>query len=664
MSFDTCLIPWILPPSLHLYYFCIRHWYDRIPCPNHGSQPWYESLTPWKSLSHTMLSQAHHVVPQESCQFASRQQVDVEQKSPELVSWGDDINMNTTTDPSSSSAQGYINSAPTVSVKSSGVIHGQTAVDSQKDKFSLQNHKPNIVHLASGASSALDPNCNEPSLLCLCCNGYSPQDNNSTYNLNYINNNTVTFQQQAEITQSSSDESYQEISHQDQQSSELAQFPHSNPSGEEVDQTEDEEDAHSRKEVLREEYADEDDTLIPSCWDCPPSLLEFSLSSFTSSSSTSISGCSDLESDCPDAISLSCQDFPPESQSACSLDDQLDDSILESCPPPQSTMHGRSHSGLWTPSSDSAEGERPQVEDDGLLDLQRLSESVEELGRAIHRQAAQLAQWDLEGYLELRGELDQLEVLGQENIPRGPEQVSAVFCGADLWDFRRPLDRETLSRPLDCSEAGAESSESSVYDDCVFPDACVSSPLLPSQQSAMLPIRDMDPPSFTYMNMNASTPSPPTTSSTNSSSPTFSNSSPSSSSSPPQEVKAPTSSLSIPPPQPIPYFTFHSSSTSGPPPIPPPRRKRQARLEALRRAGEQNGETPSSQRPPLPPPPPLPPAPPPPPQHTPFRRPAPMPTPPPPSFHALDDEIRKLLILAGVTQDELLKLGPEFGVGW
>ncbi|KAI1901521.1 hypothetical protein AGOR_G00035280 [Albula goreensis] len=37
--------------------------------------------------------------------------------------------------------------------------------------------------------------------------------------------------------------------------------------------------------------------------------------------------------------------------------------------------------------------------------------------------------------------------------------------------------------------------------------------------------------------------------------------------------------------------------------------------------------------------------------------------PPPPSFHALDDEIRKLLILAGVTQAELLKLGPELGVG-
>ncbi|KAJ8354834.1 hypothetical protein SKAU_G00224010 [Synaphobranchus kaupii] len=36
--------------------------------------------------------------------------------------------------------------------------------------------------------------------------------------------------------------------------------------------------------------------------------------------------------------------------------------------------------------------------------------------------------------------------------------------------------------------------------------------------------------------------------------------------------------------------------------------------------------------------------------------------PPPPSFHALDAEIRKLLVLAGLTQAELLKLSPELGV--
>ncbi|KAJ8267781.1 hypothetical protein COCON_G00129530, partial [Conger conger] len=281
-----------------------------------------------------MLSQARPAVPPpQPCQSTSHQQGEVEPKSPELGSWRDDINMNTTTNPSTSSHQGYANSGPAESIRSRGIDQGQAATDQQKESnLPLQNHKPNIVHLASDPSSALDPNCNEPSLPCLCCNGYSPQDNNSTYNLNYINNNTVTFRQQAQQSHSSSDESCQEGAHQAQQNPKLMQLPHSAPSGEEVDKTEDEdeEETHNRKEVSREDYADEDDTLIPSCWDCPPSLLEFSLSSFTSSSSTSISGCSDLESDCPDAISLSCQDFPPEQfHTSRSFEDQPHASVLE-----------------------------------------------------------------------------------------------------------------------------------------------------------------------------------------------------------------------------------------------------------------------------------------------------------------------------------------------
>ncbi|KAJ8334993.1 hypothetical protein SKAU_G00406320 [Synaphobranchus kaupii] len=614
-----------------------------------------------------MLSPAHPNVPPRPCQSTSHKQGGVEQKSPELGSWRDDINMNTTTNPTSSH-QGYANNGPAESVRSRGVDQSRSAVDPQKDSnFSLQNHKPNIVHLVADPSSALDPNCNEPSLPCLCCNGYSPQDNNSTYNLNYINNNTVTFGQQPQQTQSSSDESYQEDAHQAQQNPKLTQLPDSVPSGEEVDKTEDEEeDARSRTEVFHEDYADDDDTLIPSCWDCPPSLLEFSLSSFTSSSSTSISGCSDLESDCPDAISLSCQDFPPEqSHSAPSLDDESHTSLLESYPPPQLPLPGGLPSVLSTPSSDSSEGERPLEEDDGLLDLQRLSESVEELGKAIHRQAAQLAQWDLEGYLELRDELDHLEGPGRMNAQRsssglgGLEQVSFGFGEADPGDVGSLFGGETSSRPLDCSDAAAESSTSSVFDGCVFPDSFLSSRLLPPTVPTMLRVRDMDTPAFTYMNMNASTPSPPTTSYTYSSSPSFSAAS-SSSSLPGCKAKAPAPSFAVPPSQPIPYFTFHSSApsfTSLPPPIPPPRRKRQARLEALKKASE---GTPASKWLPLPPPPPLPPAASPP--CAVLRRKAPV-LPPPPSFHALDDEIRKLLILAGVTQDELLKLGPELGVG-
>ncbi|XP_035285443.1 uncharacterized protein LOC118233693 [Anguilla anguilla] len=611
-----------------------------------------------------MLSQPRPAVPPQPCQSAGREQGAVELKSPELGSWRDDINMNTTANTSASSHQGYANSGPAESVRSRAVDQGLAAVDQQKDcNFAVQNHKPNIVHLAADPSSALDPNCNEPSLPCLCCNGYSPQDNNSTYNLNYINNNTVAFGQQ---TQSSCNELYQEGAHQAQQTPKLTQLPHSAPSGEEVDKTDDEDDTQNRKEVSREDYADEDDTLIPSCWDCPPSLLEFSLSSFTSSSSTSISGCSDLESDCPDAISLSCQDFPPEqSHPAHSFDDRPHASVLESYRPRESPLPVGSPLVLSTPSSDSTEEERSLEDDDGLLDLQKLSESVDELGKAIHRQAAQLAQWDLEGYLELRDELDHLEGLGLRSDRQGLEQFGSVFGEANLGHDGCPSEGETSSRPLDCSDAGAESCASSVFDDCVFQDLFVCSPLLPPPQPTMLPVVDRDAPAFTYMNMNASTPSPPTTSSTYSSSPSFSIAS-SSSSSPPREAKAPSSSLSVPPSQPIPYFTFHSSAsslTSLPPPVPPPRRKRQARLEALKKASLQNDGTPASQRPPLPPPPPpLPPAAP--PARAPLDRPAPtLPAPPPPSFHALDDEIRKLLILAGVTQDELLKLGPELGVG-
>uniref|UniRef100_W5MGX1 RUN and SH3 domain containing 1 n=1 Tax=Lepisosteus oculatus TaxID=7918 RepID=W5MGX1_LEPOC len=52
-----------------------------------------------------------------------------------------------------------------------------------------------------------------------------------------------------------------------------------------------------------EDDEDEDDTLVPSCGDCPPSLLDFSLSS----SSSSISSCSDFESDSPNPLS------PPDS---------------------------------------------------------------------------------------------------------------------------------------------------------------------------------------------------------------------------------------------------------------------------------------------------------------------------------------------------------------
>ncbi|KAG9355338.1 hypothetical protein JZ751_000176 [Albula glossodonta] len=440
------------------------------------------------------------------------------------------------------------------------------------------------------------------------------QDNNSTYNLNYINNNTVSFGQQ-----------------------------------------------------LQQSHSD-----------------EFSLSSFASSSSTSISGCSDIESDCPDAISLSSQDFPPEQPHAPDPSAAQSNIESESHPTPHSSPPSHSPDEVFisapsSPSYGSAEHARLIGQDEGELELQRLSDSVDRLGRAIQRQAVQLAHWDLEDYLGLNDELDHLEGLGQIDSFRnasGPiklQEVSLGFDEADLAndvtrDLRFPFSRELLSNPLDYSESTVESSASLAYNESVFLDSFASSALRPPPQSPKRCPRDIDSQTFTYMNMNASTPSLPSTSSSS-----LSFSTASSSISPPCEDEAAGPSLSLPPSQPIPYFTLFNSTpslTSLPPPIPPPRRKRQARLEALRKAGNQGDSSslplsqPPSQPPPLPPPPPPPPLPtaPAPPPPAKLQRPTPS-LPPPPSFHALDDEIRKLLILAGVTQAELLKLGPELGVG-
>ncbi|KAJ8378607.1 hypothetical protein AAFF_G00238190 [Aldrovandia affinis] len=466
-----------------------------------------------------MLSPTRPSVPPRPRRATSHKQDAVEQKTPELGSWREDINMNTTTNTAVSPHHGYASNGPAESVRSRELVRAEPLWIS-KETAPFQYKSTN------------------------------PMDNNSTYNLNYINNNTVTFGQQLQQTQSSSDESHQEVAHKTQQNPNLTQLP----AGKEDDKTEESEDTENRTEVFRDEYADEDDTLIPSCWDCPPSLLEFSLSSFASSSSTSISGCSDLESDCPDAISLSCQDFPPElSHSDYPLAAQPHIALMESYPSPQSPLppcspNERFPSAPSTTSSDSSEGNGLLGQDDGGLDLQKLSDSVDELSKAIHRQAVQLARWDMEDYLGLSDELDHLEGRGQMS---------------KQWN-------------TSCS-GGIE--------------------------------------------------------------------------------------------EPIPYFTFYSSTpslSSAPHPIPPPRRKRQARLEALRKASNQDEGTPLPPPPPtsraLPLPPPLPPA-------TALPTPAVSRCPPtslpplPPSFHALDDEIRKLLILAGVTQAELLKLGPELGVG-
>ncbi|XP_066577210.1 histone-lysine N-methyltransferase SETD1A-like [Amia ocellicauda] len=143
----------------------------------------------------------------------------------------------------------------------------------------------------------IDPNCNEPAVPCLCCEPQPPhqphapphdQNHNHNHNRNrhysqqLDNNNTVAQPQPPPQRQQSPP-----LSRESREST-----------GEEEEEEEEEEDVDVDEEE-EEEEDDEDDTLVPSCADCPPSLLALSLSS----SSSSISSCSDFESDSPDPLS-------------------------------------------------------------------------------------------------------------------------------------------------------------------------------------------------------------------------------------------------------------------------------------------------------------------------------------------------------------------------
>ncbi|XP_059195321.1 uncharacterized protein rusc1 isoform X2 [Centropristis striata] len=596
----------------------------------------------------------------------------------------------------------------------------------------------------------LDPNCNEPSLPCLCCDGRSPQDNNSMFNHNHNNNNTISIRQQLKLPpppallpqRQDGKGAKEQPPSQAQAQLESSARPAASLENEgknadasadldnkknvKVEEEDDEEESSGDIDIDDDEEDadnddddddDDDDTLVPSCCDCPPSLLEFSLTSSTSSSSTSISSCSDLESDCADQSASMCSsndqdnlsvalspkdqapDRPPPSRSPPSLPLNRNPFILTSHSPvaPDSPDEGYP-SALDSPSPDylGVKGDS-EVTKLGLLDF---LESVGEFGKMERfSQVIQVARWDLEGEQHwdvLRDRLDHLDRLEKVNREVKLAYIARLHeKGFDLGD----LEEQDLSDVMDemgnidipwklyksgrgamgdsqeFSDAGVDLTAPSDCEDPLAPDSLTPSPVEPPPRPPKPPARHASVSSdlHTYINISRET-----TSMAVSTSPTLSTFSPNSSS--PTfttfrcEKPLPPSPPSIPPlptSKPVPYLTLYTTPSPPPsiptptPPIPPPRKRHLARKEAQRLAAlqAQHEKTPLSLPPPTTRPPPLPP----PPvisisSSSPPAIPPPPALPPPPSFHALDVEIRKLLMLAGLTQAELLKLSPELGV--
>ncbi|XP_054903663.1 uncharacterized protein rusc1 isoform X2 [Poeciliopsis prolifica] len=585
----------------------------------------------------------------------------------------------------------------------------------------------------------LDPNCNEPSLPCLCCDGRSPQDNNSMFNHNHNNNNTISIRQQlqlppppvVQLAQKRDGMKAKEPvpSHAEPSAQSAANLENDVKNADEnadvdnkktVDE-DDEEEMSSRDTAVEDDEDDEidsddddDDTLVPSCCDCPPSLLEFSLSSSTSSSSTSISSCSDLESDCADQCASMCFSQDQDHLSATlNLKDQLTEFkhpsslplnknpfSLTSCSPVASCSPDEGYpSALDSPSPDYL-GVKDNS-DVNKLDLLDFLESVGEFGKMERfSQVIQVARWDLEGAQHwdvLRDRLDHLDRLEKVNREVKLAYIARLHeKGFDLedleeqdlsdimdemgnidipWKLYKTRDG-TMGESQEFSDAGVDLTAPSDCEDPLAPDSLTPSPIEPPPRPPKPPARHASVSSdlHTYINISRETTSMAVTTSPtlstfspNSSSPTFSTFR--------CEKPLPPSPPSIPPlplSKPVPYLTLYTTPSPPPsiptptPPIPPPRKRHLARKEAQRLAALQAEQerTPLSLPPPTTRPPPLPP----PPvisvscSFSPPAIPPPPALPPPPSFHTLDVEIRKLLMLAGLTQAELLKLSPELSV--
>lgn len=613
----------------------------------------------------------------------------------------------------------------------SSVTHSKTVRQQKASVPSVPGNPKGGSKGGPGASNlgraSVDPNCNEPSLPCLCCDGHPTQDSNSLFNHNHNNNNTVTVRQQRKLVPPP-----QEKKESEKPDIEKAKCkpeeeqPVASPVAEHIEDKKEEENGnademdgavHKDDDIVanviekvdengnennqevnvdngddndddddddEDDEEEDDNTLVPSCCDCPASMLDFSLTSSTSSSSTSISSCSDLESDCPDTFSVSLQEeeeaadhysspHPPASHSTvfpyCSL--PLDLSTPIRSPSPCSPDEGYP-SAPSSPSSEFMEGKVPKEKKGIKVDLLNFLDSVDELGKVDHfYRIVQLAHWELKNDLDLRYRLVHQERLEKVNrqvrlmhIER-LQEAGSDFSDEDMsggldemgsvdnaWKLYKDLNKSSDSQEY--SDAGVDMTAPSDLDEPPFPDSLAPSPVNPPPRPPKPPARhvSVQPEMHTYMNISGSTPSV------------------SSTSSPAKTISLSVSQTSVskhpalppPPSQPVPYFTLYSdspASSSPTPPIPPPRRRHIARLEAQRLAElerqkmPQSPPAPTSRPPPLPPPPALP---------SPPAIPPPPSLPPPPSFHALDVEIRKLLALAGITQAELLRLSPELGV--
>ncbi|XP_052435389.1 uncharacterized protein rusc1 isoform X3 [Carassius gibelio] len=578
--------------------------------------------------------------------------------------------------------------------------------------------KPKSVHTVSNIVPAVDPNCNEPSLPCLCCDGHSPQDSNSLFNHNHNNNNTVNIRQQKKPPIPPPPQKELPVPKKDikeDDSKPEVKQPHVIPveEREEDNGNVDEKEGGQLKnddcsvnlsanvdengngncdgkdgEDDEDEDDEDDDTLVPSCCNCPDSMLNFSLTSFTSSSSTSISSCSDLECDCPDTFSLSSQDQEATEcyPSSCSLDTNcpafqssvlpldLNTSARSPCSPDEGYP-----SAPCSPCSDYIESKGSEEGKCIKVDLLHFLDSIEELGKVdLFYRIVRLAHWELDGELIVRDRLDHqqklqrvnkevklayLVKLQEEGLDFGDEDITGVLDEMGNIDIPWKLYKSNKSsESQEFSDAGVDMTAPSDLDETPASDSFAPSPLEPPPLPPKPPTRheSAHPESHSYENISRDVFSVSSTNHTTKFSisvpvPTL----PALSSSP-QALKPP--ALPPPPSQPVPYLTLNTDRpalTSPTPPIPPPRRRHKARLEAQRLAELEREKTPLSLPPPMSRPPPLPP---PPAMSSPPTVPPPPSLPQPPSFHALDVEIRKLLALAGLTQAELLKLSPELGV--
>ncbi|XP_026140213.1 uncharacterized protein rusc1 isoform X3 [Carassius auratus] len=578
--------------------------------------------------------------------------------------------------------------------------------------------KPKSGHTVSNIVPAVDPNCNEPSLPCLCCDGHSPQDSNSLFNHNHNNNNTVNIRQQKKPPIPPPPQKELPVPKKDikkDDSKPEVKQPHVIPveEREEDNGNVDEKEGGQLKnddcsvnlnanvdengngncdgkdgEDDEDEDDEDDDTLVPSCCNCPDSMLNFSLTSFTSSSSTSISSCSDLECDCPDTFSLSSQDQEATEcyPSSCSLDTNcpafqssvlpldLNTSARSPCSPDEGYP-----SAPCSPCSDYIESKGSEEGKCIKVDLLHFLDSIEELGKVdLFYRIVRLAHWELDGELIVRDRLDHqqklqrvnkevklayLVKLQEEGLDFGDEDITGVLDEMGNIDIPWKLYKSNKSsESQEFSDAGVDMTAPSDLDETPASDSLAPSPLEPPPLPPKPPTRheSAHPESHSYENISRDVFSVSSTNHTTKFStsvpvPTL----PALSSSPPA-LKPP--ALPPPPSQPVPYLTLNTDRpalTSPTPPIPPPRRRHKARLEAQRLAELEREKTPLSLPPPMSRPPPLPP---PPAMSSPPTVPPPPSLPQPPSFHALDVEIRKLLALAGLTQAELLKLSPELGV--